>query len=84
LKEKENDVFEELQELVGTEAADRLVNHYSGSSIYLPKGIQIRRQYKKIIEEFKQGASYKELARRYGLTERWIRTIVHKKRPKGL
>jgi Mor family transcriptional regulator len=81
---EENDVFEELQGIIGTEAAKRLVDHYSGSSLYIPKRICIKLRHKKIKEEFGQGAGYKELALRYGLTERYVRRIVHKRRPKGL
>jgi Mor family transcriptional regulator len=76
-------VFEELQGNIGTEAADCLVDTYAGSNLYIPKGVGIRRKHKEIREEFKQGAGYKELARRYGYTEMWIRQIVHKRRPKG-
>jgi Mor family transcriptional regulator len=80
---EENDVFKELQDVIGEEAAKRFVEHYSGSNLYTPQKILLEMKHEKIIEEFKKGASYKELARRYGFTERHIRRIVHKRRPKG-
>lgn len=80
---EKDDVYEELQDVIGEEAAKRFVEHYSGSSLYTPRKILLETKHRKIREEFKQGASYKELARRHGLTERHIRRIVHKRRPKG-
>jgi len=80
---EKDDVYVELEELVGQEAATRLTEHYSGSSLYFPRSIGRNRRHRKIKEEFKRGASYKELARRYSLTERHIRRIVHKRKPKA-
>jgi len=76
---EEDDVYEELKELVGPEAADRLVERYLGSNLYLPKRIYIKRKYKKIREEFKNGASYREIGFKYGYSERYVRVIVHGK-----
>ena len=78
--EKEN-VFEELKEIVGEDAAKLFVEHYAGSNLYTPKKLILEAKRLKIIEGFKRGASYRELARRYGYTERHIRNIVHKRRP---
>jgi Mor family transcriptional regulator len=74
--EKDN-VYGELKEIVGEDAAKRMVEHYSGSNLYFPQGILLKLRHKKIIKEFKHGTSYKELAVRYGYTERHIRNIVH-------
>jgi Mor family transcriptional regulator len=78
----ENETYKELEELIGTEAANRLVDHYSGSSIYIPQRIVIMRQHQEIRKEFKNGASYRELALRYDYTETHVRRIVHKKKAK--
>jgi Mor family transcriptional regulator len=75
---EENDVFEELKNIIGTEAAKRLIDHYSGSNIYIPQRILLKLKYKKIIEEFKQGANYRDLSVKYGYTELHIRRIVHR------
>jgi Mor family transcriptional regulator len=79
---EKDDVYEELEELIGTEATNRLVNYYAGSSIYIPKRIANEQQYQQIRVEFKKGASYRELAMRYGYSERYIRRIVHKTKAK--
>ena len=78
---EKDDIYEELEELIGPEAAQRLVDHYSGSSIYIPRSIYIKRKHRQIKEDFKNGANYRELAQRYGLSERYIRRIVHRKGP---
>ena len=71
-----DDVYEELKDIIGPEAADRLVDYYSGSGLYIPQSIAIKRKHGQIRDEFKKGASYRELARRYGFTERHIRNIT--------
>jgi Mor family transcriptional regulator len=71
------DIFAELVDIVGKEAANRLVDFYSGSSIYIPKNIIIEQKHRKIREEFRRGAVYRELAIRYEYTETHIRNIVH-------
>jgi Mor family transcriptional regulator len=80
--EKEH-VLDNLEKNIGTEATDLLVAMYGGSNLYIPKCRDIRKKRRRIKEEFNNGASYKELARRYGYTERHIRRIVHKKTKSG-
>jgi Mor family transcriptional regulator len=74
-----DDIFEELKDIIGPEAAKRLIDHYSGSNVYYPKRIWVKRQHRQIRDEFKNGASYGELAARYEYTESYIRRIVHNK-----
>ncbi|MDR2618110.1 MAG: hypothetical protein LBC62_04485 [Treponema sp.] len=76
------DIFAELVDIVGKEAAGRLVDYYSGSSIYIPKNIIIEQKHRKMRGEFKDGATYRELAARYEYSERYTRTIIHKKEQK--
>jgi Mor family transcriptional regulator len=76
---EKNDVFEELQNIIGEAAAKRFIEHYSGSNLYIPRGIVIEQQNQKIREEFKNGASYRELALKYEFTETHIRNIIHRK-----
>jgi Mor family transcriptional regulator len=77
---EKNDVFEELENILGAEAANRFVDFYSGTSLYTPKAIVLERKYRKIREEFRNGAGYRELAQRYGYSERYVRTIIHEKK----
>jgi Mor family transcriptional regulator len=71
-----NDIFEELEHIIGAEAANRFVDFYSGASIYIPQSIVIKRNHHKIREEFNNGASYRELGIKYGYTEQHIRNIT--------
>jgi Mor family transcriptional regulator len=79
----DDDIFAELVEIVGKEVASRLVDFYSGSSIYIPKNIIIEQKHRKIREEFRNGSVYRELAVRYGYSDQHIRNIIHKKERKN-
>ena len=83
---EEDDIEElemELERNLGKEAADRFIDHYSGTNLYTPKRIKTRRKHRKIKKEFKNGASYRELALRYKYTERHVRNIIHGRRFRG-
>jgi Mor family transcriptional regulator len=73
---EKDDVYEELKDIIGPEAAKRVVEHYVGSNVYYQKRIIIKWKHEKIMDEFKKGASYRELARKYGYAERYIRDIT--------
>lgn len=66
-----------LAELIGLENFKNLVKAFNGTSIYIPKTESVEKAVRdKMIREEFNGANYKELAFKYGLTETWIRTIV--------
>jgi Mor family transcriptional regulator len=48
--------------------------------LYIPKNVIARNLHKKIKKEFLNGATYKELGRKYGYTERYIRNLVDRKK----
>ena len=58
-----------MVELVGLDGFKSLVRAFGGTTIYIPKA------EKEIREEF-DGGNYRELAAKYGLTERWVRFIL--------
>ena len=73
---EKDDVYEELKDIIGPEAAKRLVEYYAGTRVYYPKrNLKILRNHQ-IRKEFKDGASYLELTSRYGLSDRQIRNIT--------
>jgi Mor family transcriptional regulator len=78
----DNETFEQLTGIVGKEAAGQVAASFAGESVYIPKGITTAEQHKAIRQEFRDGATYRELARRYGYTERHIRNIIHRKHKK--
>jgi Mor family transcriptional regulator len=75
----DNDLLDELTAVVGADAAERLFKYYAGSNVYFSKGRDIRRKHTEIREEFKNGASYRELGVKYGYGENYIRKIIHRK-----
>lgn len=74
-----SEVHRELAEIIGIENFLKLVMYTGGTSIYIPKAEHIlcTIRDKKIKEEYK-GDNFKELSKKYGLTERWIREIIRK------
>lgn len=69
--------YKEMAKNIGIENTLKLVDLYQGAAIYFPKieKVLIKIRDKNIRKEF-NGGNYKELAIKYGLTERWIREIV--------
>ncbi|MFV0342754.1 MAG: Mor transcription activator family protein [Anaerocolumna sp.] len=68
----------ELANCIGVEGYYKLTKRYGGSSIYIARPDAIDRQSRndKIIQEYEQGATYKQLASKYRLSTVWIRNIV--------
>ena len=66
-----------MVELVGLDGFKSLVRAFGGTTIYIPKAESLERAARdqKIREEF-DGGNYRELAAKYGLTERWVRFIL--------
>lgn len=70
-----------IAETVGVEAYLKLTRTFGGTNIYIAKAEEIVKRAdrdRKIREEF-DGSNYAQLALKYGLTEVWIRNIVHDK-----
>ena len=74
--------YQEISQLVGLEGTLKLADKYQGTSIYLPKLDAALRKIRdeKIKQEF-SGSNHRELARKYGLTEIWVRQILAEKGP---
>lgn len=74
--------YRKLTSLIGMEATMKLAKEFQGTMIYFAKldsTIKMIRD-KKIRDEFK-GWNHKDLARRFGLTEAWIRKILSEGQP---
>jgi len=74
--------FEQLEDLIGAEAAWKIAEVFAGSTIYIPKSILTNKNYFDIRRKYKSGSSYRELAVEYGYTETHIRNIIHPKKEK--
>jgi len=75
--------FEQLEDLIGAEAAWKIAEVFAGSTIYIPKSILTNKNYFDIRRKYKTGSSYRELALEFGYTETHIRNIIHQKKEKA-
>lgn len=69
-------LYRQIAEAIGTENFVKLAEVVGGATIYIPKPESITRPVReaRIKEEF-NGYNHLELARRYGVTERWVRQL---------
>ncbi|MCB1984753.1 MAG: hypothetical protein H6936_09445 [Burkholderiales bacterium] len=67
-----------LTVIVGEELTEKIIFHYKGSSLDLPKLsiIEIDKRRKAVIEDHNNGMSNMNLAMKYDMTERNIRKII--------
>lgn len=71
-----NGAYAEIASILGVEAALKLHSQYRGTQISFPVEL-LKREYifEQIINEY-DGTNIRELATKYGYTEKWIRKIV--------
>lgn len=67
--------LEDLQRIVGDDLFLKICKHFEGTSIYFSKNITRDIQKQLIIKDYDNGASYKELAKKYNYSEVWIREL---------
>ncbi len=72
----DSEAFELLKELIGVDLALKVAKTFGGSALYIPKRVITREVHKAIRAEFKAGAGYRELAKKYGYSVSRIRAIV--------
>lgn len=74
--------YQQVALIVGVEAALKLSEYLGGAALYFPKLEEMLREKRdeRIRQEF-NGINHRELARKYNLSERWLREIVQVKRP---
>lgn len=72
-------LYKEIAEAIGTENFYRLAEIVGGATVYIPKPESIVRPVRdaRIKEEF-NGYNHPELARKYGVTERWVQQLCGK------
>lgn len=77
LEDLQNPTIRDLAEIVGVEAAMEIVATYSGMVIYIPKLDSVYRvmRDRKIREEY-DGYNTRQLAKRYDVSESWVRRVV--------
>jgi Mor family transcriptional regulator len=69
-------LYKQIAEAIGVENLVKLTQLVGGSTIYLPKTESVIRPVRdaKIKEEF-NGYNHLELAKKYDVTERWVRQL---------
>jgi Mor family transcriptional regulator len=76
----DNETFDQLTELIGAEAARQVAASFAGENLYIPKRVIVTGQHEAIRQEYRNGATYRELSIRYGYTTGYIRKLVNKRR----
>ena len=71
-----------LYELVGLERFLKIIDTAGGEFLYFPKRATLERDLRRqaILREF-DGTNLRQLARKYGLSERHVRSILQKEGP---
>ena len=77
-------LYRMIAEAIGTENFYKLAEVVGGTTVYIPKPESITRPVRdaRIKEEF-NGYNHPELAKKYGVTERWVRQICGEGHPPG-
>lgn len=72
------ETFLNILSLVGADGAWKLIGEYGGTQIYVPKISTMYRPIRDefIREEYDQGVSYRDLARKYDLSVPHVRGIL--------
>ena len=74
-----NGSYAEIAALLGVEAALKLHSCYRGTQVSFPVEFLSREYIFEQIKEEYDGTNIRELATKYGYTEKWIRKIVKSK-----
>lgn len=79
-----NDVYRELCDLVGYENMLKLYAQYKGFQVNFPTRLYSKEYVREVVKKESDGSNTKELARKLGYSERWIRKIVEEVSEKEL
>ena len=71
-----NDLYRELCELVGVENMLKLFEQYKGFQISFPTRLYNKDYVREVIKSKYRGTNSQELARHFGYSERWIKSIA--------
>ncbi len=79
LVNSENETIQLFVSVLGTEKALALIKAAGGAQIYIPsiETIMKDERNKEIYMDFGKGATYSELRKKYGLSEKMIREIIN-------
>lgn len=75
-KDALHEVYRGLYDLLGEENMLKLYEHYRGYQIAFPTRLYSREAVQELIEKEYSGHNAKELARRFGYSERWTKVMA--------
>lgn len=70
-----NDIYREMCSIIGLENTQKIYEFYKGQVISFPARIYAKEYVMEVLKSEYDGTNAKELARRLGYTERWIRKL---------
>lgn len=72
------DSYKYIAELIGLDKALIMLEHFGGSTIYIPKIDCCNRYYRniKIVDDYRSGLTYSQIATKYNLTSVSVRNII--------
>lgn len=71
-----NDIYKELCELIGLENTLKLYEQYKGFQVSFPTRLYDKDYVREVIRNEFNGTNTRSFARRFGYSERWIRSII--------
>lgn len=71
-----NDIYKELYELIGIENTLKLYEQYKGFQISFPTRLYDKDYVREVIRKEFNGTNAHIFARRFGYSERWIKSIA--------
>lgn len=72
-------IYKDIAEIVGEEGAELLYKNFRGQQVVFPNKLYSSTYTSQRIQEEYNGKNVKELAMKYGFTEKWVRTILKRK-----
>lgn len=76
--------YKELQNLIGLECMLKVHDHYKGSQLVIPSHLYDRKLAAAKITKLYDGHNSRELARKYGYSQKWVSDNLRKAREKEM
>lgn len=68
-----------LADIIGIEAVNKLIENLAGMSFYVPKIAKFPKYIQRIYEMEKDNYSIKEMSLKIGISEQYLRNLLHTK-----
>lgn len=71
-------VYKKIAELFDIEIVEKIYENFRGRQIVFPQRLYLQEYIKKSVsKKYTDGESIRELAKKYGYSERWIRKLIN-------